>query len=212
MSPISPPPWHYTTFPEALDHWQTLIAGVLAFAAGFGTVVAAIWAIWVTRSTARKQIDASREDAERVIAATREQTETTVRLERERVSSEPSHFPLCSTRRWCASSTRWAGPERPIRRLCRSKRARRSRPFSFASASPKAGSQNCAPLASDTAALSPVTFWTSNARSTASQCSGRTSSSKGRLRQKGKHAGLGKELNEIGEKASALGRKIAERN
>ena len=30
--------------------------------------------------------------------------------------------------------------------------------------------------------------------------------------QKGKHAGLGKELNEIGEKASALGRKIAERN
>ena len=92
MSPISPPPWQYTTFPEALDHWQTLIAGVLAFAAGFGTVVAAIWAIWVTRSTAKKQIDASREEADKVIAATREQTETAVRLERERVSSEALAF------------------------------------------------------------------------------------------------------------------------
>jgi hypothetical protein len=74
---------------------QTLIAGVLAFAAGFGTVVAAIWAIWVTRSTAKEQIDASRKDADNVIAATREQTKvtaeqtaTTVRLEQERVSRE----------------------------------------------------------------------------------------------------------------------------
>ena len=73
---------------EFLYDWQTVIAGVLAFVAGVGTVVAAIWAIWATRSTAREQIDASREDANKVIAATREQTETTIRLERERVLTE----------------------------------------------------------------------------------------------------------------------------
>ena len=70
---------------QFLYDWQTVIAGVLAFVAGFGTVVAAIWAIWATRSHSRQeQIAASREDAEKVIAATREQTETTVRLERMR--------------------------------------------------------------------------------------------------------------------------------
>ena len=74
-------PWHFTTCLDALDHWQTVIAGVLALAAGFFTVVA-------TMIIARRQIAASREEADRVIAATREQTETTVRLERERVSSE----------------------------------------------------------------------------------------------------------------------------
>jgi hypothetical protein len=85
---VTQTPWHFTTFWDWLDHWQTLIAGVLAFAAGLGTVVAAIWAIWVTRATARKQIDASGKDAREIIAATRDQTETTVRLERERVASE----------------------------------------------------------------------------------------------------------------------------
>lgn len=96
---VTQTPWHYTTFWDWLDHWQTLIAGVLAFVAGFGTVVAAIGAIWVTRSTAKKQIDASREDADRVIAATREQTEvtakqteTTVRLQQTRDASEASAF------------------------------------------------------------------------------------------------------------------------
>ena len=53
-----------------LYDWQTLIAGVLALLAGFGT-------IWVTRHIANRQI-----------AETRKQTETTVRLERERVASE----------------------------------------------------------------------------------------------------------------------------
>jgi hypothetical protein len=89
---VTQTPWHYTTFWDWLDHWQTLIAGGLAFAAGFGTVVAAIGAIWVTRSTANKQIDASREEANRVIAATREQTETTVRLEQTRNANEVSAF------------------------------------------------------------------------------------------------------------------------
>ena len=53
-----------------LYDWQTLIAGVLALLAGFGT-------IWVTRHIANKQI-----------AETRKQTETTVRLERERLARE----------------------------------------------------------------------------------------------------------------------------
>ena len=57
-----------------LYDWQTLIAGVLALLAGFGT-------IWVTRHIANRQI-----------AETRKQTETTVRLERERVASEASAF------------------------------------------------------------------------------------------------------------------------
>ena len=87
---VTQTPW--ATFWAWVDHWQTLIAGFLAFVARVGTVVAARWAIWVTRSTAKKQIDASREEADKVIAATREQTETTVRLERERVLSEADAF------------------------------------------------------------------------------------------------------------------------
>ena len=70
---------------EFLYDWQTLIAGVFALLAGFGTV-------WVTRHIANRQITASREEADRVIAATREQTETTVHLERQRVLSEASAF------------------------------------------------------------------------------------------------------------------------
>ena len=85
---VTPAPRHVTGFWDWVDHWQTLIAGALAFAAGLGTVVAAIWAIWATRSTAREQIAASREDGDRVIDATRDQIETTVRLEQERVASE----------------------------------------------------------------------------------------------------------------------------
>ena len=82
---VAQTPWHFTTGLDALDHWQTVIAGVLAFVAGVGTVVA-------TMFIAHRQIAASREEANRVIAATRDQTsvtakqtETTVRLERERV-------------------------------------------------------------------------------------------------------------------------------
>jgi hypothetical protein len=36
----SPPwQWHFTTWLALLDHWQTLVAGVLALAAAFGTIV-----------------------------------------------------------------------------------------------------------------------------------------------------------------------------
>ena len=72
--------------------WQTLIAGVLALLAGFGTVAA-------TMIIARRQIAASREEADRVIAATRaqteatfKQTEATVRLEDLRKASEALAF------------------------------------------------------------------------------------------------------------------------
>jgi hypothetical protein len=72
--------------------WQTLIAGVLALLAGFGTVAA-------TMIIARRQIAASREEADRVIAATRaqteatfKQTEATVRLEDLRKASEARAF------------------------------------------------------------------------------------------------------------------------
>jgi hypothetical protein len=32
---VTQTPWHYTTVPDALDHWQTVIAGVLALAAAW---------------------------------------------------------------------------------------------------------------------------------------------------------------------------------
>jgi hypothetical protein len=65
---------HRWNLPQFLYNWQTLIAGVLAFAAGFGTVVA-------TMIMARRQIKAARE-----------QTEATVRLEQDRVASEALAF------------------------------------------------------------------------------------------------------------------------
>jgi hypothetical protein len=69
---VTQAPWHATGFWDWVDHWQTLIAGALAFAAGVGTVVVAM----------------------RVIAATREQTETTIRLEELRNAREASAFHL----------------------------------------------------------------------------------------------------------------------
>ena len=43
-------PWHYTTFVDAVDHWQTLIAGVLALIAAAITVV-------VTLKVERRKVD-----------------------------------------------------------------------------------------------------------------------------------------------------------
>jgi hypothetical protein len=77
--------WHFTTWLDLLDHWQTGIAGFLAFAAGFGTVVA-------TMIIARKQIVASHEEADRVTAVAQKQIETTVRLEQDRVAEEARAF------------------------------------------------------------------------------------------------------------------------
>jgi hypothetical protein len=89
---VTQTPWHYTTWPDALDHWQTFIAGLLALGAAFHT-------IRQTRRIADRQIEASGEDARKVIAATREQieatfrqTETTENLERKRDASEATAF------------------------------------------------------------------------------------------------------------------------
>jgi hypothetical protein len=87
---VTQTPWRFTTFLDLFDHWQTVIAGVLALVAAFGTVLG-------TMIIANRQILASREEADRVIAATREQTETTVRLERERLSSESDTLRKCES-------------------------------------------------------------------------------------------------------------------
>jgi hypothetical protein len=87
-----PPTWHFTTWLDLFDHWQTVIAGVLALVAAFGTIL-------VTGRRANRQIKAARKEADRVIAATRaqteatfKQTETTVRLEDLRNASEAEAF------------------------------------------------------------------------------------------------------------------------
>jgi hypothetical protein len=94
-----PQPWHFTTWLDLLDHWQTGIAGFLAFAAGFGTVVATMIIARRQIAIARTQIDAGREDADRVIAATsaqtdvaRKQIETAVDMARKREASEAEAF------------------------------------------------------------------------------------------------------------------------
>ena len=100
MIEVTQAPWHYTNFWDWLDHWQTLIAGVLAFVAGVGTVWVAIWAILATRAIARAQIAASRADADSMIAATRAQTETTRAIATEQIaaSREDANRVIAATR------------------------------------------------------------------------------------------------------------------
>ena len=89
---VAQTPWHFTTGLDLLDHWQTVIAGVFALVAAFGTIV-------VTMIIARRQIGASRAEADRVIEATRaqtratfKQTEATVTLDRLHDASEALAF------------------------------------------------------------------------------------------------------------------------
>jgi hypothetical protein len=86
------PTWHFTTWLDLFDHWQTI------WAAGFA-VLAATGTIWATRSTASRQITAAREQADRMVAAARAQTavvqkqiETTIDLARMRDAGEASAF------------------------------------------------------------------------------------------------------------------------
>jgi len=81
MIPSRSPPWHYTTFWDWLDHWQTLIAGVLAVLAAWRTIRATV-------RSADREIEASQAQT----AVAQKQIETTVRLERERVLSEDKAF------------------------------------------------------------------------------------------------------------------------
>jgi hypothetical protein len=59
MSPICPPPWHFTTWLDLdlLDHWQTLIAGGLALLAA---IIAALIAVISARRKERREIKAIR--------------------------------------------------------------------------------------------------------------------------------------------------------
>jgi hypothetical protein len=78
---VTQTPWHYTTVPDALDHWQTVIAGVLALAAAWLTIRA-------TKRSADREIEASQAQT----AVAQKQIETTVRLEQERVANEALAF------------------------------------------------------------------------------------------------------------------------
>lgn len=50
-------PWHYTSTLDLIDHWQTLIAGVLAFVAGLLGFGAAIAAVVFTLRTERRKME-----------------------------------------------------------------------------------------------------------------------------------------------------------
>jgi hypothetical protein len=71
----------YTGFLHYLYDWQTLIAGVLALAAGAGTV-------WVTIRSASREIDAAQQQTR----ATRRQTEVARETERRRIAREGYAF------------------------------------------------------------------------------------------------------------------------
>jgi hypothetical protein len=70
MFPVCPPPWHFTTWLDLLDHWQTLAAAFLAVVAAAGT-------IWATTKSATRQF-----------VSTQKQIETSFRLDQRRVGRE----------------------------------------------------------------------------------------------------------------------------
>jgi hypothetical protein len=74
MSPVYAVPWHFTTWLDLLDHWQTLAAAFLAVAAAVGT-------IWATTRSATQQI-----------ASTQKQIETSLCLDQRRVGREALAF------------------------------------------------------------------------------------------------------------------------
>jgi hypothetical protein len=76
-----PQPWHFTTLLDLVDHWQTLIAGVLAVLAAWRTIRA-------TTKSADREVAASQAQT----AVAQKQIETTVRLERERDENEFDAF------------------------------------------------------------------------------------------------------------------------
>ncbi len=208
-------PWHFTTWLDLFDHWQTLFAGLLALGA-------AVWTIRATRSTAKDQIDAGREDADRVVAAARdqikvtaEQTATAVRLERERVLSEDNAFHAMldaamvrvlnevegakKTYPQTLSQQAGASVEALVVRQCitkggfaelRAACVRHGGPFT----------REFLDLEREIDSFERQ--WEDRPMET----------DRGVIIREGKHAGLGKQLHEIGEKANTLRRKIAERN
>jgi hypothetical protein len=74
MFPVCPPPWHFTTWLDLLDHWRTLAAAFLAVVAAAGT-------IWATTKSATRQF-----------VSTQKQIETSFRLDQRRVGREDLAF------------------------------------------------------------------------------------------------------------------------
>src|SRR5215831_12402986 len=72
---VKEPLWQF------IDHWQTLIAGLLALAAGVG-------AVWATIKSANREIAAAQEQTK----AAQRQTAVTRELERRRISREGYAF------------------------------------------------------------------------------------------------------------------------
>jgi hypothetical protein len=75
------PPWHFTTWLDLFDHWQTLIAGLLAVLAAWRTIRA-------TTKSADREVAASQAQT----AVAQKQIATTLRLDRQRVAREVYAF------------------------------------------------------------------------------------------------------------------------
>ncbi len=216
---VTQTPWHYTNFWDWLDHWQTLIAGFLAFAAGFGTIVAAIWAIRATRSTAREQIVASRADTDSMIAATRaqteatfKQTETTIRLEELRKASEALSFHgmLAAAMTRVITEATWARktypqffPARPDRASAEAFAVRQCITKGAFAELRAACVRLGGPLTAELLELER------EIDSFAGQCEDYSPPQGGTIRM-GKHAGLGEQLGQIETKAAALSERAIE--
>jgi hypothetical protein len=82
--PMSDPqPWHFTTLLDALDHWQTLFAGVLAVLAAWRTIRA-------TTKSADREVKASQDQT----AVAQKQIETTIQLAQKHDEDEYDAFRL----------------------------------------------------------------------------------------------------------------------
>jgi hypothetical protein len=104
--------WHFTTWLDLFDHWQTLAAGLLA-------VVAALGTIFVTISSANREVAASQ--AQTAVAQT--QIETTLRLDKRRAAREGFAFHAMLA----ATMTRVLDESKPKRRPAPPNRRRRPR-------------------------------------------------------------------------------------
>lgn len=74
-------PWHFTTWLDLFDHWQTFAAALLAVLAALGTIVATIW-------SANREIAASRAQT----AVAQKQIDATCRLDKQRAARESFAF------------------------------------------------------------------------------------------------------------------------
>ena len=59
MFPIMPPPWHFTTWLDLFDHWQSLTAGLAAIVAALIAVFGAEFFAWLRARREDKAVRAS---------------------------------------------------------------------------------------------------------------------------------------------------------